>query len=654
MKRSMRQSPTERRCWPNLSLANLAFLCLIVFLIMSLCMFVQAPHTRTQTSPLHHVHTVSVIEELAQQNDQPVELSREERDYLNALGPITVCPDPDWRPFEWFEEDGTFRGIAADLLRLIEKRLNVTFDIVKPDDWNDALTRSQNGEVLILPFLNKTTERSQWLTFTQPLLNDANVFITREDHPFITDARQLANETVVLPKGTSIEEWVRRDYPNLDVLLVESERDVFRAVDRREADLALRSLIIAAYTIRKEGYFNLRIAGQAPPQYNNQLRMGVLKTNPMLRDILDKAIATITPYEREHIINRHINITVIQPFNYQLISQGAIILIVLIMLSFYWNMRLQNSNKALVESEHSQSILLSNLQGTVYRRRADAHWSLSFISDECERLTGYASQALTGTMDFRDCIHPDDRSNVEAAWASCVQNQTPLNLEYRILTLDGSTRWVLEKGNAVVNENKSPSYIEGLIIDITDRKAMEETLYRISIHDPLTELHNRRYVVERLENLLHEKRRDNRTFAMAILDLDHFKRVNDRYGHGGGDHVLRHFSKVLASSMRPYDLVGRLGGEEFLVIAVNTDASGLTGILQRVQSRLKEQKIVYQTSEIRLTFSAGLVDVALVDTLNFDVEALLGLADKRLYKAKREGRDRIISTGEEETNGQET
>ena len=210
----------------------------------------------------------------------PVKLSEEELQYLEDLGPITVAPDPDWVPFEHVDEEGNFTGIAADLLDLVAGRLGITFSYVLPQDWDEALELSQAGEVLILPFLNQTPAREEWLIFTEPLLVDPNVFVTREEHPFISDALQLTDETIVFPSGTSMEERVRRDFPNLRVINVPSENDVFQAVANREADMPLRSLAIAACTIRKEVLFNLKIAGQAPR-------------------------------EREEILNRHINVTIV-------------------------------------------------------------------------------------------------------------------------------------------------------------------------------------------------------------------------------------------------------------------------------------------------------------------------------------------------------
>ncbi|MBB5020918.1 ATP-binding protein [Desulfurispira natronophila] len=445
----------------------------------------------------------------------PVKLTSAERAYLDALGPITVAPDPDWPPFEYMDEDGNFLGIAADLLALLEKRLKIEFTYVIPRDWEEALELSQSSEVLILPFLNQTPAREEWLTFTKPLLVDPNVFVTREEHPFIVDATTLTGETIVLPPGTSIEERVLQDFPNLTVIHVPSEDEVFAAVSDRQADMTLRSLTIAAYTIRKEGLFNLKIAGQAPEQYTNHLRMGVLKSEPKLRDILDKGIATITHREREEIVNRHVNITLVQPINYRLIQGTGAGVILLLVIGLYWNLRLKKLNQNLLESERSKSLLITNLPGMVYRCRYDYYWTMEFVSEGCKQLTGYAPEDLlhNRTIPFRDLICPEDHHWIEHSWEEARRKGTPAVLEYPLITADGSTRWVFEQGDFVYDSKGQVAALEGLIIDISQRKLLEQQLQRAKEEAESANAAKSEF----LANMSHEIR----TPMNAVLGLTH-------------------------------------------------------------------------------------------------------------------------------------
>ena len=247
-----------------------------------------------------------------------VELSVEEKGYLEKLGTINVCVDPDWEPFEMMDKNGHYKGIGADLLHLVVERLGLKIAIVQTKDWDESVAYSKAGKCQIISFLNQTPYRDTWLLFTKPHFSDPNVFITREEHPFIGDPRDLINESIVFPVGTAMEELIRNEYPNLKIMTSSSERDAFQFVSEKKADIAMRSLIVTAYTLKKEGMFNLKIAGQLP-DYTNHLRIGVIQREPMLRDILDKGIATITAEDRVFVVNKYVAIKAQTVYNYSLL-----------------------------------------------------------------------------------------------------------------------------------------------------------------------------------------------------------------------------------------------------------------------------------------------------------------------------------------------
>ena len=573
---------------------------------------------------------------------ETVTLTPEQRAYLAQLGPLTVAPDPDWMPFEFVDADGNFTGIAADLLDLLEQRLGIEFSYVIPRDWDEALEWSQAGEVLILPFLNQSPAREEWLVFTEPLFIDPNVFITRNEHPFISDARQLSNETMVLPSGTSIEERVRAAFPNLQIVTVPSEREVFQMIESGEAQLTLRSMTISAYTIRSQGLFNLRINGQAPDEFINYLRMGVLANEPMLRDILNAGIATITPQEREQIANRHVNITVVQPFDYTYVLRIAGFIAFLVALALLWNYRLRSLNRALAESERSKDVLLSNLPGMAYKCRFDEHWTMEFISQGCTELTGYQPEDLIDNqqLSFKDLIDPAYQDYCDTTWREARKSGRPARLEYPIITADGGQKWVFEQG-VIVEDELPEAKIEGLIIDITNRKEAETRLYHTSTHDELTGLFNRRHIVRRLTGFLNQREVDERDFALAIIDIDHFKKVNDHYGHLGGDFVLSELGRILKNNFRDHDLVGRYGGEEFVVVVTGVNLDQTYRLFSRLLEAVRRHAFDYKDQVIHITISAGIVNTE-EPALKLGLEPLLALADQRLYQAKQAGRDRFI------------
>lgn len=292
-----------------------------------------------------------------QENHKEVTLTPEETEYIKNLGVVKMCVDPDWYPYEHINEEGLHKGIAADLIALISQRTGLKIELVPTKDWNESLSYSKERKCDILSLLNETHERSKWMIFTNPYYIDSNVIITREEHDYVSDVSRLTNETVVLPEGTSIEEKVRKDYPNLKIVLVDSEDKAIEYVSEKKANLTIRSLTMGAYVIKSQGFFNLKIAGQIP-SYTNQLKIGVDKNKPILRDILNKGIATITPEEVQQAINSHISIKIQEGFDYKLFFVIFGIFSAVIIIGLIWNFQLRTLNKKL-DSRQAELTALS-------------------------------------------------------------------------------------------------------------------------------------------------------------------------------------------------------------------------------------------------------------------------------------------------------
>ena len=277
--------------------------------------------------------------------DTPIHLTPQEQAYLSQKKEITMCVDPDWEPFEVINKEGKHEGISADLIQLTAKRLGVKITLVPTKTWEETLAYSKSKKCEIMSFVNQTPEREKWLIFTEPLLSDPNVMITREEHSFIGDVRGLNQERVVLPSGTMVLEKMRKDFPNLIYIPVISEPDAMNMVSEKKADMTVRSLIVAGYIIKKEGWFNLKIAGRIDG-YENHLRIGVVKDEPILRDILDKGVRTITPVERDAIVNRHTGLVVKEGLEYKIVTMIGIGILGLVGLIGLWNYLLHRKVRA--------------------------------------------------------------------------------------------------------------------------------------------------------------------------------------------------------------------------------------------------------------------------------------------------------------------
>jgi diguanylate cyclase (GGDEF)-like protein len=171
-------------------------------------------------------------------------------------------------------------------------------------------------------------------------------------------------------------------------------------------------------------------------------------------------------------------------------------------------------------------------------------------------------------------------------------------------------------------------------------EALQAQLAVEAVHDPLTQLFNRRYLDSVTPGLIGSASRRGAPLALALLDLDHFKLVNDRYGHPAGDLVLRDIGRVLPMSLRPADVVCRYGGEEFCVVLPDADGAGAEHVLASLASRLRDLRVAWNSELLGgFTFSAG---IAVLGRNGDTFADLLASADRALYQAKGAGRDRIL------------
>ena len=246
-------------------------------------------------------------------------------------------------------------------------------------------------------------------------------------------------------------------------------------------------------------------------------------------------------------------------------------------------------------------------------------------------------------------IHPEDvekSTNTLNAHFRGESNQ--YECEVRMKHKKGNWVWVLDKGKALSFTPKGEALIMfGTHTDITERKAFEREIIEISIRDPLTNIYNRRHIFSRLNEIKAKYERDKMDFSIAILDIDYFKRVNDNFGHLAGDFVLQEFTKIIGKNIRPFDLLGRFGGEEFIIIMLNCQKDTASLRIEDILKIIRNTNFIYRNQRINFTFSAGISDSCDKEFENLNLDRLIDSADKKLYLAKKLGRNRIVIELEE-------
>jgi diguanylate cyclase (GGDEF)-like protein/PAS domain S-box-containing protein len=223
------------------------------------------------------------------------------------------------------------------------------------------------------------------------------------------------------------------------------------------------------------------------------------------------------------------------------------------------------------------------------------------------------------------CVHMPDA----ARWLEV--DVTPLNVKQRHA---GHLLVVRDIGERIAAQQAL--HESRAALEAANTRLMEQ-----SVTDPLTGLKNRRFLFARLEQELDRHRRDGKSLGLVLVDVDHFKAVNDTHGHPAGDEALVQVADALAGSVRGCDLVARLGGEEFAVIAVDVDLDGLVVLAERIRTALARVPIARHTQQpMMLTASLGAV---CAEPTGVDAEHLFVAADRYLYRAKHTGRNRVVA-----------
>ena len=305
------------------------------------------------------------------QTKNTINLTKEEELYLSNREIITMCVDSNWEPFEKINKQGNHVGIAADIIRLITDRLNIQIKLIPTKSWEESLALSKNKECDILSFLNETPKRKEWLDFTNTLFTDENVIIGRSENPLIKDLSKI-KASIAIPKGTAMYEKIQSDFPNLVIIPVNSEEEAFKYVEQKKADLTIRSLIVAAFTIKKNGFFNLKILNK-PEDYGNILKMGIQKDDLLLKEILNKGIQTITQEERNNFVNKWVAIKYEKGIDYTYLWISFTIIFILIIFFLYRQYLLKHTNDHLKSEVKKRTLQVEKSNLILEQKRNELH-----------------------------------------------------------------------------------------------------------------------------------------------------------------------------------------------------------------------------------------------------------------------------------------
>ncbi len=286
---------------------------------------------------------------------------------------------------------------------------------------------------------------------------------------------------------------------------------------------------------------------------------------------------------------------------------------------------------------------MARLPGVVFRLRQSPGGGLSFdyLGPGFESQTGLSRQsALEDVEVVLSRLDEDAREQFMLALAQSLVSLTPWHLDITLgdaqETVAEGQRWFEARGTPQRFDDGTVVW-DGLLLDVTQRKQAESRVAKLVSTDVLTGVMNRRAFLEAGARVLARLRRRGEPAVLAMLDLDHFKSLNDAYGHAAGDMVLKAFADTCRLSLRPYDLLARIGGEEFLVLLGDVHAEDAWDILERLRSNVEASTLKVDRRALKVTVSMGAICVGQDESLDMAMRRV----DGALYDAKRAGRNQL-------------
>ncbi|AHY54915.1 diguanylate cyclase domain-containing protein [Bradyrhizobium japonicum] len=327
---------------------------------------------------------------------------------------------------------------------------------------------------------------------------------------------------------------------------------------------------------------------------------------------------------------------------------GLVVLIAVI--GFYLVRQLwqrQRMAQALVANEAHFRLLAEQSSDMVSRIGLDNR--LLYVSPSCVRIIGWSPEELLGTSAVAG-IHADDMERVEQAIASLKNDEAEeARFVYRQRHRDKGDIWA--EAALHVTRASDSGEVDGVVAvvrDMTEQKDLQDKLASLATTDGLTGLANRRAFDERLAEEWARARRDGTQISLLLIDVDHFKKFNDHYGHQAGDGCLRALGRILsAQAKRPADLAARYGGEEFAVLLPNTGPDGCAEVGEEIREALHDLAMLHtQNPPSRLVTASIGAATSLPSQTALDCNTLVAGADRALYAAKDSGRDRMVMSGQ--------
>ncbi|WP_022940316.1 diguanylate cyclase [Psychromonas hadalis] len=542
-----------------------------------------------------------------------------EMHYLKKKKQLTLCIDPNWMPFEQLKKSKHI-GMSADYFDLFREQLPIPIKLVPTQHWQQTINFAKNRECDLISLAMPTKERNSYLDFSDILFETPVVLATKPNITFVNDLAVIQNKKIGIIENYAFNEIIRNKYPNIEVVNIKDAQQGLQQVVNGELFGYIDALPTIGYMFQTKFMGELKISGK----FENSWKMSIATRNdePLLLPIINKLIKQIPAQKHQQIFNRYVSINYERGFDYQLFGEIMLFLAIISLLFLYRYRTMTAYNRRI---KHYLAVIDKN----VLTSSTDVDGNITEVSSALCRLTGYKKEELIGKNHniFR---HPTTKSSLyQALWSAITQGQDWRG-EILNLNKNGSSYWANTHITPIYYKNGKLRGYTAILQDISDKKRLE----KLTITDALTQIPNRLFINKSFNNEFARSKRYHSHFSLILMDIDNFKQVNDNYGHKVGDDILINIAIILKQNIRQLDLLGRWGGEEFLIICPETDLQQAKVVAEKIRELIEHFEF---TNIPQLTCSFGVA----LSRSDDNKEALFQRADNALYDAKNAGRNRV-------------
>jgi diguanylate cyclase (GGDEF)-like protein/PAS domain S-box-containing protein len=567
-----------------------------------------------------------------------------------APGSIRVVLDDNYPPYTFRDSNGKAQGILKDMWDLWAQRTGVTVDF-QPMDWGKAQEAIGNGQADVIDTMFETEARKKIYDFSRPYATIEVPIIFHKSISGITDANSLRGFTIGVKDGDACIDYLSAHGVSAFKRYPSYEAEVKAAVQQE-----IRILCIdkppAIYFFNREGA--AEEFRYSPSLYVGEFHRAVIKGRSDLKRLVEDGFSQITEEERAAIETRWLGEKLSSSRWSGVARYGwyvlfSVVLVLLMLGAWNWALRRQVAIRTRELSSSLQSLQeTENRFRTLFEQANDAIFIMQGLTildcnSRAEVLFARRREQLIGVtpLSFSPALQPGGQKSEELIQEvlARVDSDHALIFEWQHLRPDGSL-FDVEVNLGRVNFGGEPR-LQAIIRNITERKQAEEKISHLAFFDQLTDLPNRTLLQDRLKQAMANSQRSRRYGALLLLDLDHFKTLNDTLGHDMGDLLLKRVAGRLTECIREEDTVARLGGDEFVVMLVNlsasqSEAAALVEIIGGKLIARLNQPYDLNGAAYDTTPSVG---ACVFLGQQIEADTLMKQADLAMYKAKEAGRN---------------